>query len=118
MQFENQTKKMGEQNVSSLNDAQQMQRFLQHLLADVQALEYMLTADWFEKDIVRIGAEQEMVLIDQKTFKPAPIAMEVLAKMKQYSWLETELAKFNLEINLQPQTFKGCLLYTSDAADE
>jgi len=98
---------MGEQNVSSLNDAQQMQRFLQHLLADVQALEYMLKADWFEKDIVRIGAEQEMVLIDKKTFKPAPIAMEVLAKMKQHDWLETELARFNLEINLQPQEFKG-----------
>ena len=84
-----------------------MQQFMQHLLADVQALEYMLDHDWFERDITRIGAEQEMVLINQQTLKPAPVAMEALAKMTQYDWVVTELAKFNLEANLLPQEFTG-----------
>ena len=87
-----------------------MRRFVQHLLNDVKAMEYMLENDWFEDDVIRIGAEQEMCLIDKKTFKPAPIAMDVLEHMKEHAWVETELAKFNLEINLQPKVFEGrCL---------
>ena len=66
---------MGEQNVSLVKTASQMQLFVSHLLKDVQALEYMLDNDWFESDVVRIGAEQEMCLVDNKTFKPAPINM-------------------------------------------
>jgi CBS domain-containing protein len=101
---------MGEQKVSLADDSQIRQDFVRNLLKDVQALEYMLENDWFESDVVRIGAEQEMCLIDAKTLKPAPIAMEALEKMKKYPWVETELAKFNLEINLDPQEFAGgCL---------
>ena len=94
---------MGEQRVSLVKDQKQMQHFVHNLLQDVQALEYMLDNDWFEDDITRIGAEQEMCLVD-KNFKPAPIAIEVLAK-QNYPWLETELARFNLETNLTPRTF-------------
>lgn len=102
---------MGEQNVSLVKTASQMQLFVSHLLKDVQALEYMLDNDWFESDVVRIGAEQEMCLVDNKTFKPAPINMSVLKKMKDHeSWCGTELAKFNLETNLTPRVFSGdCL---------
>lgn len=98
---------MGEQRVSLLEDANEKQQFMRHLLQDVRSLEYMLDNDWFEKDITRIGAEQEMVLVDKKSFKPATIAMEALDIMKDKPWLETELAKFNLEITLDPQEFKG-----------
>ncbi len=101
---------MGEQKVSILKDKNEMHRFMRHLLKDVQALKYMLENDWFEKGVTRIGAEQEMVLVDDKTYKPAPIAMEALAKMTEYPWVETELAKFNLETNLEPRVFEGkCL---------
>ncbi|MEZ5058859.1 MAG: CBS domain-containing protein [Saprospiraceae bacterium] len=87
-----------------------MQRFVQHLLNDIQAMEYMLNNDWFESDVVRIGAEQEMCLVDAKTYKPATINMEVLETTKDLPWLETELAKFNLETNLTPREFNGkCL---------
>ena len=100
---------MEEKKIDSRKNASEMQLFMQHLLADVQALETMLKGDWFEKDIIRIGAEQEMVLIDKKTLKPAPIAMEVLDRLKQYPWVDTELARFNLEINLSPLEFtKNC----------
>ena len=96
---------MGEQQVSIVKSQDQMQNFVKSLLDDVKALDYMLNNDWFEKDITRIGAEQEMVLVDQKTFKPACVNMEALEHMKDWPWVETELAKFNLEINLQPREF-------------
>ncbi|MFZ1749303.1 MAG: CBS domain-containing protein [Saprospiraceae bacterium] len=100
---------MGEQKVSLVSDQKQMQKFVKCLLNDVNALEYMLNNDWFESDIQRIGAEQEMVMVDKDTFKPALIAMEALDKMEHYPWVETELAKFNLETNLDPRTFeKDC----------
>lgn len=94
---------MGEQKVSLLQDKDQMQAFVRHLLNDVQALQYMLENDWFESNITRIGAEQEMAMVHHDTLKPATIAVEALKKMKNYDWVETELAKFNLETNLTPR---------------
>lgn len=98
---------MGEQRVSLLTDKGKMQEFMKALLKDVQALEYMLENNWFESGITRIGAEQEMVLIDNKTYKAATRAMEALDKMKDMEWVETELAKFNLETNMFPRELEG-----------
>lgn len=98
---------MGEQKVSLIEDSKEMQHFMRMLLEDVKSLEYMLRNDWFEKGVTRIGAEQEMVLVDNRTFKPATIAMEALDIMQDLPWVETELAKFNLEINLDPREFNG-----------
>lgn len=91
-----------------------MQQFVKKLLNDVKALNYMLENDWFEDDIIRIGAEQEMCLVDKRTMKPHCIAMDVLEKMKEHKWVETELAQFNLEINLQPQVFVDKCLSTME----
>lgn len=100
---------MGEQRVSLVSDSKQMQKFVKSLLNDVSALEHMVKNNWFESDIVRIGAEQEMVMVDNDSYKPALIAMEALAKMEDLPWVETELAKFNLETNLDPRVFeKDC----------
>ena len=98
---------MGDQRVSIATDGESMRRFVKNLLIDVKSFEHMLDNDWFEDDIVRIGAEQEMCLIDKKTFKPAPINTKVLETMPPYEWLTTELAKFNLEINSDPKVFSG-----------
>ncbi len=98
---------MGEQRVSLLSDGKSMQRFVRQLLDDVRALRYMLDNDWFEDDVVRLGAEQEMCLVHQKSLKPASIAVEALERMKDLDWVETELARFNLEINLEPRVFEG-----------
>src|SRR6056297_2206400 len=97
---------MGEQRVSLLASKRQRQRFMKALLRDVTALEYMLDNDWFESDTIRIGAEQELCLVDSTTYKPKPIAMEVIEKLN-LPWLETELARFNLETNVTPQVFSG-----------
>lgn len=100
---------MGEQKVSLVDNQKQMQRFVKSLLNDVSALEHMLQNDWFESDVIRIGAEQEMVMVDKTTFKPSLVAMEALEKMQHYPWVETELAKFNLETNIEPRIFeKDC----------
>lgn len=101
---------MGDHNVGLISQNAQMQRFVKHLLKDVQALEYMLENDWIESDTIRIGAEQEMCLVDNKNFKPAPINMQVLEQMKEYDFVDTELARFNIETNLTPRVFEGdCL---------
>ncbi|MBK9982533.1 MAG: CBS domain-containing protein [Saprospiraceae bacterium] len=107
---------MGEQHVSIVKSHDEMQRFVKSLLDDVNALEYMIKNDWFETDIVRIGAEQEMVLVDQTTFKPACVNMEALEHMTEWDWVGTELARFNLETNLDPREFSGSAL--RDMEDE
>ncbi len=101
---------MGFQKVNTIDGKNEMLHFVRHLLDDVQAFEYMLEHDWFETNITRIGAEQEMCLVHNKTFKPATINMEVLEKLGDKPWCVTELAKFNLETNLSPREFTGdCL---------
>ena len=98
---------MGEQRVFLPSDRESMERFVKNLLNDVRAFDYMLEHGWFEDDVIRIGSEQELCIIDKKTYKPAPIAMEVLQLLQDNPWVETELAKFNLEINSAPKVFEG-----------
>lgn len=98
---------MGDQKVSLLSGKRNMQRFTKFLLKDMRALEYMLDHDWFETDVQRIGAEQEMVLVDGDTLKPHSIIDQVMPMVDEYPWLDTELANFNLETNLSPRVFEG-----------
>jgi CBS domain-containing protein len=99
---------MGEQDVRRESEAEDIRVFLKHLLNDVRAFEKMLDDDLFESDIRRIGAEQEMFLVDPH-WRPAPIATEVL-EMLDDPHFTTELARFNLEFNLDPLVFGGnCL---------
>ena len=48
------------------------------MLQDLRALERMLADEAFETGVHRIGAEQEMFLVDA-SWQPAPGALEVLA---------------------------------------
>lgn len=88
-------------------DSTPMLNFMRALLVDIEAVEYMLDHQWFETGVARIGAEQEICVVDAKTYKPLPQAVEILESMPNCSWLDNELARFNLEINLQPQDFTG-----------
>jgi len=97
---------MGEERVN-IPTKESRTQFTRSLLQDVQALEYMLKNEWFETDTIRIGAEQEMCLVDRKTLKPTPKNMSVLKRLKEYDWATTEIAQFNLECNLSPQEFTG-----------
>jgi CBS domain-containing protein len=99
---------MGDERVKLPESKEQSQQFLKYLLRDVRAMDKMLKEDWFEIDNIRIGAEQELCLIDMHA-KPAPIVMELMELLGNNSFT-TELARFNLESNLKPLLFKGkCL---------
>jgi CBS domain-containing protein/gamma-glutamylcysteine synthetase len=98
---------MGVQKVTTVESRQELMDFSKGLLNDLRAFEYMLEHDMFEKNPIRIGAEQEMVLVDNKTMKPALINMQVLDLLGDAPWCVTELAKFNLEVNLNPRLFTG-----------
>jgi hypothetical protein len=58
-----------------------------------------------ERRKARIGAEQEMFLID-RDLRPAPISVDVLQRANEPR-LTTEIARFNLEANLTPLDLTG-----------
>lgn len=105
---------MGEERVKLADSQEEVQRFMKYVLKDLRALKKMLKeGDWFEEDPIRIGAEQELCLVDRHS-KAAPISMEVLDKLNDEHFT-TEFAKFNLEINLDPLEFKDdCLTLMED----
>jgi len=106
---------MGEKKFKKAKGEVGKQQFVSNLLQDMQALEYMLHNEFFETGITRIGAEQEMCIIQKKSFKAAPIALEIIDLLQDKPWLDTELAKFNLEINLDPRVFTGSALKDMEA---
>ena len=99
---------MGHLDVGSDFDGQGHRGFIRHLLSDLAQLEDALRENIFETDIRRIGAEQEMFLVDDY-WQPAPVSVEVLDQLEDDRFT-TELARFNLEANLKPLVFGGnCL---------
>ncbi len=99
---------MGDHAVNRQTDDDMMRSFMKALLNDVQALERMLEEGAFETGIRRIGAEQEMFLIN-KACLPASTA-EAIMKQIDDPRFTYELAKFNLEANLTPLVLGGdCL---------
>ena len=81
------------------------QTAIRWMLRDLQALQAMLQDNRFETDVRRIGAEQEMFLVDA-AWQPASGALPVLAALTGHPYT-TEVGAFNLELNLDPQEFSG-----------
>ncbi|MDA0667282.1 MAG: CBS domain-containing protein [Planctomycetota bacterium] len=99
---------MGEFNVTSYRDEDQLRYFTKALLRDLQALEQMTKDGGLENDRQRIGAEQEMFLVD-RGMRPANLGARLLETLDDPHFTP-ELAQFNLECNLDPLDFKGdCL---------
>jgi len=99
---------MGEHNVEQEVDQKKAQAFMKAVLEDLRALAFMLEHGLVESGVTRIGAEQEMFLIDSE-LRPAPVAPEVLSKVDDPR-LTTEIARFNLEANLTPLLLSGSCL--------
>ena len=98
---------MGEHRTIELSD-ERLRAYTAALLADLRALERMIEQEQFEQGVRRIGAEQEMFLVDAQG-RPSPVAVRALERADDPR-LTTELARFNLEANLPPQLFgPGCL---------
>jgi len=96
---------MGEHQIEQNTDQLKAQEFMQALLEDLRALAFMLTDGRVESGKARIGAEQEMFLVD-RDLRPAPISVEVLQRAGEPR-LTTEIARFNLEANLTPLDLTG-----------
>ena len=96
---------MGEHNVEQHLDENNSQAFMKALLADLSALEYMIENNRLESGVTRIGAEQEMFLIDGN-LRPAALSLKLL-ELANDSRLTTEIARFNLEANLTPVRLAG-----------
>ncbi len=95
---------MGDFKVKIAGSKKELKKFTKNLLKDVQAFETMLENDWFEKGVVKIGAEQELCLVD-KNYKPFHHNLDILEKAQMKN-LSPELAQFNLETNATPRYFK------------
>lgn len=99
---------MGEQQIKSDSDTEALRIFMRKLLDDLRALEQMLETGCFETGVTRIGAEQEMFLVDH-AHRPALAADEILETIDDPHFT-TELGRFNLECNLDPLVLGGdCL---------
>lgn len=97
---------MGDQRILSDEHEGAMRRaFMKLVLMDLRALERMLVEGRIETGVKRIGAEQEMFLVD-RDWRPAPAAMKVLEAIGDPHFV-TELALFNLEANLDAFPFGG-----------
>ncbi len=91
---------MGSQSVKAIITKKQRKEFITHLLADVEALDCMVKHDLFEKNIQRIGAEQEFCIVNDH-YRPSLNALKILEKVNDPHFAP-ELGLFNLEINLDP----------------
>ncbi|HMS41967.1 MAG TPA: CBS domain-containing protein [Pyrinomonadaceae bacterium] len=99
---------MGEKKVSTTADESRLRQFTKAVLNDLQTMEKMLADGLMEENALRIGAEQEMFLVDS-AMHPAPIVLEILENAKDKR-LTTEIGRFNIEANLTPLEFSGdCL---------
>jgi len=100
---------MGLQNVNTRFTSNELRVFIKRLLTDIRALEKMIADGMIETGIRRIGAEQEMFLVNQ-ALRPAPVADEVLEKLSDPHFTN-EIALFNLEVNLDPIVLGGDCLF-------
>ena len=99
---------MGVTTVQQRGDGEAQRAFMKTLLRDVRALEQMLSNGMIESGIRRIGAEQELFIVD-RSWRPAPLNDAILNDLNDEE-CTTELAKFNMEFNLPPLVFGGdCL---------
>ncbi|MEN8376830.1 MAG: CBS domain-containing protein [Gemmatimonadota bacterium] len=91
---------MGTQDVTTGATPDAMRSFTRAVLRDLQALRRILDEGLIEEGVVRFGAEQEMFLVDE-AWRPAPLSPEILDDLTEGDFT-TEIARFNLELNLPP----------------
>ncbi len=96
---------MGDLSVKAIQSLAARHSFLRHLLDDVEAMDQMIQKGMFESAPIRIGAEQELCVVEPD-FRPSKSGPEILARSKD-PHLTSEIGRFNLEINLDPTEFNG-----------
>jgi CBS domain-containing protein len=108
---------MGEKKIKTELDGEDRRSFMRHLLDDLRALEETIERGLIESGKRRVGAEQEMFLVDP-SWRPAPASLDMLREIDDPHFT-TELGLFNLEINLDPHEFGGrCLRMMEDQLND
>jgi len=96
---------VGQHDVDAEADEAARRVFAAAILDDFDALERLIAEDRFERGTRRIGAEQELFLVDAHGL-PAPVGPQILEANRDPR-LVSELAQFNLEANLTPRPWGG-----------
>ncbi len=97
------------ENPANAQQPEKLRAFTKYLIRDLKAMEQMLADDMFERDTKRIGAEQEVFIIDRAS-RPHPINTKIVEDIDDPRFTY-ELARFNLEFNLDPLAFGGRCLH-------
>lgn len=99
---------MGQKSISQSTGQLERRRFARALLDDLRALERMCEEGMIRLDCRRVGAEQEMFVID-RAGRPAPLSLRILEQLDAPEFT-TELGLFNMEYNVPPDELAGgCL---------
>ena len=96
---------MGDLKIIKLSNKRDKSNYIHHLVKDIEALDFMIKNDLIEKEPIRVGAEQEICLVDNN-FIAKNNALEVLEEIND-NHFTTEIGSYNLEANLDPFELKG-----------
>ena len=96
---------MGEEISASQFNASDYQRFNSRLKAETIKLKEWISANKLNDDRAIGGCEQEAWIID-KNFRPAPLN-ERFIEVAKSDLVSAELAKFNIELNVNPHELQG-----------
>jgi len=96
---------MGELQLEKVTKGADRAVYIKQLLNDIDALERMLKENKFQKSPIHIGAEQEFCLVND-SWEPSNKASDVLKEVNLPQFT-SELALYNLEINLDPLKLSG-----------
>jgi CBS domain-containing protein len=91
---------MGDFKVRPISDKSDRYRMYQYALKDIEAFERMWHENAFIQSPVKIGAEQELCIVNHN-FEPSKSALDLLKSIDDPHYTN-ELGLFNLEINLDP----------------
>ncbi|NNE15458.1 MAG: CBS domain-containing protein [Saprospiraceae bacterium] len=91
---------MGDFRVRPITDKADRHKMYHYALKDIEAFERMLKENAFVQEPIKIGAEQELCLVDQN-YEPSKSALNLLDAIDDPHYTN-ELGMFNMEINLDP----------------
>ena len=89
---------MGDLNVTKLKTKKDRANYIHHLINDIKALDLMIEKGLIEEEPLRIGAEQEFCLVNNR-FLPESRSLELLKDINDKHFT-TEIGNYNLELNL------------------
>ena len=96
---------MGDFKVRPITDKADRSRMYHYALKDIEAFERMWRENAFIQTPIKIGAEQELCIVN-KNYEPSKSALNLLDAINDPHYTN-ELGLFNLEINLDPLNLSG-----------